>query len=143
MRDCRGWERSARFPAPPASRSGIDYGFVSARLPEQVLPLLRQLLQLPPETELPLALECDDVFVLKQIALDSDRILMTTRATVFEDIRAGLLVELPVGRPDNIFADMGVVSLAGRTLSPAASLLTEQMRDRLARHPDGVMGLMT
>lgn len=71
--------------------------------------------------------------MLKYVALHSDGILMATYAAVSADLRDGTLVALEIPDQPLMFAEMGVVTLAGRTLSPAAAWLVQRMQEHADR----------
>ena len=99
----------------------LPYGLASVRLPLKVRSQLRQLLGLSVDDHLPIALECDDVHLLKRVTQAGDTVLASTDAAVADEVRAGTLVALnPRGVPPS-YADMGIVSLKGRSFSPMAA----------------------
>ena len=106
------------------------YGLASVRLPESIKQLFRQLMGLKANDRLPLALECDDVHLLKQVTLASDTVLACSAKAVEADVASGLLRELPlVGLPP-LHTQLGVVSLKGRSHSPIASFAIDFMREQ-------------
>ncbi|MES2150254.1 MAG: LysR family transcriptional regulator [Pseudomonadota bacterium] len=113
----------------------VAFGFASLLLPVSVKALLRQLLDLPPHAPLPIQLECSSMSVLKLMVREGDLILLATEAAAVEEIRAGHLVPLPFDGLPPMFAEIGVVELAGRTLSPGARLVLDQLRAIAADMP--------
>ena len=70
-----------------------------------------------------LALECDDIDVLRAVVRECDSVLAAPHASVKADVAAGTLRQLRVtGLPDQS-SDTGIVTLRGRTPSPMASLI--------------------
>lgn len=100
-----------------------SYGFLSVRLPSGVRAAISRLLGLGTGEELPLALECDDVAVLKEVALGCDSVLGAPHPTVEPEVKAGRLHRLEVKGLPPLFSEMGVVQLRGRTPSPMAELI--------------------
>lgn len=118
---------------PLAARRSVGFkevwvhGLLSIRLPPRVLALLAAKLDLSPPQALKLALECDDVGVLKAIALGSDSVLLGPDVAVAQDVAEGRLVPLTVEGLPPAGAEMGVVSLWGRTPSPMAELIIRRL----------------
>ena len=69
------------------------------------------------------AVECDDVEVLKDVTLASDSVLAAVHAAVEREVAARTLRALPVAGLPALFTEMGVVTLRGRTPSPMAELI--------------------
>ena len=104
------------------------HGVASVRLPKSVGAALARLLELPPHAPLPIALECDDVEVLKKTALDSDIVLAAPHAAVVAELQAGALHKLRVTGLPPLFSNMGIVTLRGRTPSPMAEEILARLR---------------
>ena len=104
-----------------------SYGVASVRLPKNVRAALARMLRLEPGVQPPLALECDDVEVLKQAALASETVLAAPHAAVEREMASGSLLALGVEGLEPLFSEMGVVTLRGRTPSPMASAVIERM----------------
>ncbi|CAN7763785.1 LysR family transcriptional regulator [Variovorax sp. LjRoot84] len=100
-----------------------SHGVLSVRLPAGVRAVVTRLLGLGSSAELSLALECDDVEVLKQVALASDSVLAAPDAAVAQEVAAGRLHALEVTGLPSQSSEMGVVTLRGRTPSPMAELI--------------------
>ncbi len=126
----------ARAGHPLAGRRGIKprelwkFGVASVRLPKSVGSVLARLLDLPPSAALPLALECDDVEVLKQTALASDAVIGAPHAAVQGELRSGALCMLRVTGLPPLFSMMGIVTLRGRTPSPMADTIMKRLPAR-------------
>jgi DNA-binding transcriptional LysR family regulator len=67
-----------------------------------------------------LALECDDVALLRHLALTTDTVIAVSEASCRADLDAGTLVRLQVQGLPQLSTDMGIVLLARRTPSPMA-----------------------
>jgi len=100
-----------------------SHGVLSVRLPAGVRAAISHLLGLESGAELSLALECDDVEVLKEVALACDSVLAAPHAAVAKEVTAGRLHLLEVTGLPAQSSEMGVVTLRGRTPSPMAELI--------------------
>jgi hypothetical protein len=90
------------------------------RLPQGVKVALAKLLGLPAGEALVLALECDDVALLKSVALSTDTVLASTDAAARAEFESGAMQRLKVLNLPPLYSQMGVASLRNRTLSPTA-----------------------
>ncbi|WGT61326.1 LysR family transcriptional regulator [Variovorax paradoxus] len=106
------------------------HGVLSVRLPPGVRAVVSQLLGLASPAELSLALECDDVGLLKKVALACDSVLAAPHAAVKEEVAAGELHPLEVSGLPVQASEMGVVTLRGRTPSPMAELIISRLPAR-------------
>ncbi|MGH8354303.1 MAG: LysR family transcriptional regulator [Pseudomonas sp.] len=114
----------------------LDYPLAGTQLPLQVERALRTL----SNREQPLNIQCDNFMVLKALVAESEVLSMAPWDVVAEDVEAGRLALLPLA--SNLLAQRsayGLVSRAGRSLSPAARAMREnvQAEDALfapARH---------
>ncbi len=122
----RGGHPLARRRSVPI-REVWEYGVVTVRLPQAVRALLSRLLGAEPGTPIPLALECDNLQVLRTVAMASESVLAAPHAAVAGEVAAGALKLLPVPELPTVAAQMGVVTLRGRTLSPMAALTLERL----------------
>jgi len=104
------------------------YGVASVRLPKSVGATLARLLELAPHAALPVALECDDVEVLKKTALATDLVLGAPHAAIEAELQAGTLCKLRIEGMPPLFSNMGVVTLRGRTPSPMAEEIIARLR---------------
>lgn len=107
--------------------------FASVHLPPGVRESLRRMLKLPREVNW--SLTCDNVYLLKDLARRADVVLVATEQVLAQEIAAGEFVPL---RPAGIPAwpvSVGVVSLQGRSPSPAAELLTNRLAQAAAPAP--------
>lgn len=131
---CRAGHPLAASSNAPDMAQLARFGFASVHfppadhLPSEIQQLLRAWTGGATEPA-PLALSCDNLDVLKRVVLQSDLILMSTRAVVREELERGELVELPLPGADAVAVTMGVASLRDRSLSPAAQAVISRMRD--------------
>ena len=98
----------------------LPYGLASVRVPEKILFVLASLMGLPEGIRLPLALECDDLNLLKTVAMATDTVVACADASALKEVADGKLVQLTTTDIPTQFSDMGVVSLKGRSYSPMA-----------------------
>lgn len=105
----------------------LAFGFASLLLPQAMKALFRQVLGLAPDAPLPVMFECDNMHILKEVTLNDDIILLATQAAVASEIAAGTLAPLDFPGLPPMYAEIGAVQLVGRTLSPAALLVLEQL----------------
>ena len=96
------------------------YGVAAIRLPQTTKAALVRLLALPAGSALVLALECDDIGVLKSVALATDTVLASTDIAARHAMDSGALRRLQVRNLPSLYSQMGVVRLRNRTLSPTA-----------------------
>ena len=68
-----------------------SFGVASVRLPKIVGSALARLLELAPHAPLPIALQCDDVEILKKAALATDLVLGAPHAAVHGEVKSGSL----------------------------------------------------
>jgi len=104
-----------------------SYGVASVRVPKGVRAALARLLHLDAGVQPPLAIECDDVEILKKAALASDTVLAAPSAAVQRELQSGALLALAIEGVEPLFSEMGVVSLRGRTPSPMASAIIARL----------------
>ncbi|MET3918404.1 DNA-binding transcriptional LysR family regulator [Variovorax sp. OAS795] len=100
-----------------------SHGVLSVRLPAGVRAVVSRLLGLPSPDALAVALECDDVEVLKAVALACDSVLAAPHAAVAHEVASGRLHALEVTDLPEQSSAMGVVTVRGRTPSPMAELI--------------------
>ncbi|GGC63564.1 LysR family transcriptional regulator [Undibacterium terreum] len=106
----------------------LAYPLASVRLPAAVRIELARYLELPSADDLALSLVCDNPNMLRYVALHSDGVLLSTYTAVSAELEAGTLVALEWPGQPALFAEMGVVTLAGRSLSPSAAWLVQRMQ---------------
>jgi DNA-binding transcriptional LysR family regulator len=120
-------------------RDLLQYGFASLKMPVSMHVALGQLCGLDAHERLPVALECDNVRLLADLVRSEDVILMATEAAVAQDVRDGALLPLSFSQQPQLFADIGVVQLYGRSLSPGAALVLSHLRAVAAAAPATAM----
>ena len=103
----------------------LPYGIASVRLPEAVRTGLAPPMGLEAGKRVPLALECDDLSLLKALALGSDTVIGSTDVGTVQDVQAGQLVRLEVVDIPPMFSDMAIVSLKGRSYSLMAQFAVD------------------
>ena len=118
-----GFYVRAEHPLPErkavALRQLWVHGVASVRLPEAVRAVLARLLGVG-AASLTLALECDDLQVLKSTALACDLVLAAPHRAGAAEVAARTLRALTVAELPPLFSLPGVVTLRGRTPSPMA-----------------------
>ena len=97
------------------------------RVPEAVQVGLGALAGLENGKRLPLAVECDDLNLLRSLALTTDTVIGNTDAGSLADVQAGRLVRLDIAGMPAVYADMAIVSLHGRSYSLMAQFAVEQL----------------
>jgi len=107
----------------------LPFGIGSGKLPQEVALHLGKIMGLPDGTPVTLAVECDDVQLLKRVALESDTAMIGTDDMLTPEIRSRSMVALPMSDfpADLAQSQTGVVWLAGRTPSPAAAYLMDAL----------------
>lgn len=98
----------------------LPYGFASVHAPEILMLAMGRASGLPQDVPFPVALTCDDVQILKGVAMATDTVIACPVAGVAEELASGELVQLAFTNLPAIFAEMGVVSLRGRSFSAMA-----------------------
>jgi hypothetical protein len=105
----------------------LPYGIASVRIPESVREMIGRLMGLADGVRLPLAVECDDISVLKIVAMTTDSVVACADAAMHVEVTSGQLVHLVVSNLPPVFADMGVVSLKGRSYSLMARFAVDYL----------------
>lgn len=105
------------------------YKIATGNLTEASMRTMRNCLELHDNAELPLAIQCDDIEVLKSLTTASDLILLAASELTKGEIADGKLVELPIEIFKQQRSSFGVFALEGRSLSPAASSVVEMLDD--------------
>jgi DNA-binding transcriptional LysR family regulator len=110
----------------------MPYGFASMTIPASLSAAILQAAGMPTDQPLPILFECDDIGLLKQVVMMEDLVMLISQAAVIKEISNGDLVPLPVTGLPEIYAEVGIVQLRGRTLSPAAQLAITTLQAQLA-----------
>lgn len=95
------------IPATPL----LAHGLASVHIPESMVVLLTPLLGVPQPGRLRAAVECNDLNILKALAMTSDTVLACADDATLHEMAAGRLVRLTVTGLPPLFSDIGVVSL--------------------------------
>lgn len=103
----------------------LPFGIASVRTPEAVRLGLAVLMGLPEGTVAPMAVECDDLNLLKHLAMTTDTVVGCTDAGATADVQAGRLVRLQIAGAPRLYSDMAIVSLKGRSYSPMAQFAVD------------------
>lgn len=113
----------------------LPYGLASVRLPPEVTRVLTGMFGLDDGQRLPIAVECDDLHLLKRVALTTDTVMAAVTDVVVNEVASGdmLLLEV-VGMPQQ-YSELGVVSLKGRSYSPTAEFAVDFLRRQMAAVP--------
>lgn len=120
----------ARQGHPLAGRScrlaeAWQFGVAATKLPHSIKVALAGLLGLPRGELASLALECDDVALLRTLAMATDTVLAATDASARSEVESGALVPLAIEGLPPMFSEMGIAVLANRTPSPMAQRAIE------------------
>jgi DNA-binding transcriptional LysR family regulator len=105
-----------------------QYPIISVRATEQIEHQHWDVIEQLRVDALKQTIRCDDIYILKEVALSTDAILITTQSSIVGDLAAGKLQELVVRDMRKASVNMIIVSLANRSLSPAAALVIEKFR---------------
>ena len=112
-----------------------DFPWALVQIDNLIEAHLRVLFAVDRNRELPIRLRCDNLALLLESVMSSDTILFTWQAWLESELAKGTIVDLGARLEPAIPAQarqlsVGIVQLAGRTLSPAArkfmSLITER-----------------
>jgi DNA-binding transcriptional LysR family regulator len=103
------------------------YGVAGVRFSTPVRSALAKLLGARPNAAIRVAIECDNVEILKRVARVTDTVIAVTHVSVASDIEASTLVPVHVRGLPKLFADMGIVVMRGRSLSPMADLIVRRL----------------
>jgi DNA-binding transcriptional LysR family regulator len=110
-------------------REAWQFGLATTKVPLTVKALLAKLLGLQRAEDVVLALECDDISLLRTLALTTDTVSAISDAAVCGDVGTGSLVRLEVEDLPAVYSEMGVVTLLNRTPSPMAQRAVACVRE--------------
>lgn len=96
------------------------FGMAANKLPLPVKALIGQLIGLPRGEDPVLALECDDMAMLRALGRSTDTVIAVSDAALRDELDAGVMVPLDVSDLPPVHVEMGLVLLAHRTPSPMA-----------------------
>lgn len=120
-------------------RDMLPYGLASLKMPAGLRAAIGRLCGLDAHERLPVALECDNVRLLADLARSENVLLLATEAAVAQDVRDGALVPLGFNHQPSLYAEIGVVQLYGRSLSPGAALVLGHLHAIASAAPATVM----
>lgn len=109
-----------------------EYGIASVKLPDMLKAGLGQLLGQNSRNLPQLALECDDVNLLHQVALSTNTIVASTELAAKPWLDNGSLVKLDTVDFPALYSSIAIVNLSSRSQSPAATYAIEQFRQLVA-----------
>jgi DNA-binding transcriptional LysR family regulator len=109
------------------------YGVASVKLADELKVKLGRLLGHSDRSPPRFAVECDDANLLHQVALRTDTLVASTDLAAKPWLQSGELVALNITDFPKIFANVSIVSLSNRTLSPVALHAMEQFRKQQIR----------
>ncbi len=115
----------------PALADLVTYPLVSTRMPESVHQVLQSALGEGAHGPSPMSVTCDNIFLLKLLMQRSDAILYTAQALVHDELLAEDAVQLPIPNPyldSTTTWEISMVTLAGRSLSPAALAIVDAIK---------------
>lgn len=119
-------------------RELMGHGIVSVRVPDVVLLGLGRMVGLPEGERMSMAVECDDLNLLKSLTMESDSVMASADAGVAEEVASGRLVRLAVKETPALFSDMAAVALRGRSFSLMAQFaidfLAQQLQGQMRPH---------
>ncbi len=118
----------AQSDRPPCPQDLLQFPWATVQMPDFIADGLRSLCGVAPGHALPLALNCDNLDLLREATLTSDTLLFTWEAWLQADLHRGAMVNLgvrlvPMPAPEAMQLSCAIVQLAGRTPSPAAQRL--------------------
>lgn len=113
---------------PHTFRDAWEFGLASVKLPDSMKYGLYQLLELQRQTMPRPALECDDIKLLHQVALQTNTVLASTDLAAKPWLASGDLVRLNTLDFPEVFANICMVSLRDRALSEIAVHAMDQFR---------------
>lgn len=109
-----------------------QYGVGATKLPEVIREMLAKILGLPAGVYPKLGIECDDLNLLHTTAQATDLVIVSVDKVVHHLIEDGVLRKLTILELPVAFAEIGLVSLRNRTLSPMAHCVIDLFRSLVA-----------
>lgn len=106
-----------------------DYGVASTKLTTSLRQRVAKQLRLEQDSELTLAVQCDDIDLLHHLALTSDTVIISTDSAVHKKGHEALLRKLVIKEIPTIDLQIGVVRLRNRTPSPMAIKVLQTLED--------------
>lgn len=120
-------------PATRLNANLTNYSLAVTMLPQRARMYLAQIYGLSSPDDLPISCECDSIPTLRDVAQGSDVVLFCTREAIAQELSDGSLLTLPVSLKEAAALTYSVIHRKRRTLSPAAQLVLEIIKD-LLRH---------
>jgi DNA-binding transcriptional LysR family regulator len=114
---------------PLKAASLLSFGIAGVHTPETLLLSLGSLMGLEPGKRMPLAIECDDLHLLKTVTMTTDTVLACPDAIATNELQRGQLIRLPVVDLPPLFNDMCLFSLKGRSFSLLAQFAVDFLRN--------------
>ena len=116
----------------PLNASALrEFPLVSVPLPPFMRSAVYRLLKIRSHEKIPVQLECNDVTVLKSFVEKTDALLFSARSVVHKEIAVGTLAPLIVKDSPRIGLELGLVTRAERTMSPAGEVALALAEDML------------
>lgn len=111
----------------------LDFHWATVQLRDSSAIYLRENLGLPKDASLPIALNCDNLSLLREMTLGSELLLFTWSTWLTEDIKQGSIIDIgqrlhPRLLPIASQLELGIIQLRGRTLTPAARRAIEMIK---------------
>ena len=116
----------------------FDYRLASTHLPPRAMEQLARLFGVSNKETVPVALECNSIATLLNVALGSDVIMLSAREAIREPLAEKRIVQLPLSYYDDATLPCNVISHARRELTPSAQKVVNLI-DKLMR--EGMSGL--
>lgn len=107
------------------------FGVASVRVPQNLGIVIGRALGLPEGAPPPLAVECDTVSTLKEIALGSDTVLAAPLSCVASELKSGALHQVGVMHAPPLVSHTGIVTLRARSLSPIAERILQRLDEQV------------
>ncbi len=117
------------------------YGVAATKLTASLRQRLAKQLRLEQDSELTLAVQCDDIDLLHHLALTSDTVIISTDRAVNKKGHDALLRKLAITEIPTIDLQIGIVSLRNRTPSPMAKIVMQTLEQLCKIRPDVTTGL--
>ena len=117
------------------------YGVAATKLTASLRQRLAKQLRLEQDSELTLAVQCDDIDLLPHLALTSDTVIISTDRAVNKKGHDTLLRKLAITEIPTIDLQIGIVSLRNRTPSPMAKIVMQTLEQLCKIRLDVTTGL--
>lgn len=117
------------------------YGVAATKLTASLRQRLAKQLRLEQDSELTLAVQCDDIDLLHHLALTSDTVIISTDRAVNKKGHDALLRKLAITEIPTIDLQIGIVSLRNRTPSPMAKIVMQTLEQLCKIRLDVTTGL--